>query len=149
MEKFIGVKMVEAAPMLSLVPMGEHEKGSDGYRVRYSNNYESWCPKDVFEGNNLKIRGVNNTIHESDVLDMVAHTEANTLDSGFNETKTTIVIVTLRNGFTLTETSSCVDPKNYDEEVGKQICLRKIHDKIWFLLGFLLQSGVDGFNKIK
>jgi hypothetical protein len=54
----------------------------------------------------------------------------------------TYVTVRMKNGFTLRESTTCVDPANYDEEVGKQICLEKIEDKIWFLLGYALQDKI-------
>lgn len=63
--------------------------------------------------------------------------------------KTTIVHATLINGFKLTEASSCVDPTNYSVEIGTEICLDKIKDSIWNLLGFLLQSAYNGFNKLE
>ena len=28
--------------------------------------------------------------------------------------------------------------------IGTKICMEKIKDKVWFLLGFLLQTGVNG-----
>ncbi len=52
----------------------------------------------------------------------------------------TYVTVRMKNGFTLRESTTCVDPANYDEEIGKQICLEKIEDKVWFLLGYALQE---------
>lgn len=57
-------------------------------------------------------------------------------------TKTTLVQAFLKNGFVLTESSTCVDEKNYNEQIGKDICMQKIKDKIWELLGFLLQTAV-------
>lgn len=54
----------------------------------------------------------------------------------------TYVTVRMKNGFTLRESTTCVDPSNYDEEIGKQICLEKIEDRIWFLLGYALQDKV-------
>ena len=54
----------------------------------------------------------------------------------------TYVTVRMNNGFTLRESTTCVDPKNYDEEFGKKICLEKIEDKVWFLLGYQLQQKV-------
>ena len=54
----------------------------------------------------------------------------------------TYVTVRMKNGFTLRESTTCVDPANYDEEIGKQICLEKIEDKVWFLLGYALQDKV-------
>jgi hypothetical protein len=52
----------------------------------------------------------------------------------------TYVTVRMKNGFTLRESTTCVDPANYDEEIGKEICLKKIEDKVWFLLGYALQE---------
>ena len=60
--------------------------------------------------------------------------------------KTTIVHATLINGYKLVESSSCVDPANYSREIGVEICLNKIKDQLWQLLGFLLQTAV-GLNK--
>ena len=54
----------------------------------------------------------------------------------------TYVTVRMKNGFTLRESNTCIDPNNYDEEKGKQICLEKIKDKIRFLLGYVLQDKV-------
>ena len=52
----------------------------------------------------------------------------------------TYVTVRMENGFTLRESTTCLDPANYNEEYGKKICLEKIEDKIWFLLGYALQE---------
>ena len=52
----------------------------------------------------------------------------------------TYVTVQMLNGFTIRESTTCVDPENYSEEIGKEICLKKIEDKIWFLLGYSLQE---------
>lgn len=56
--------------------------------------------------------------------------------------KCTIVICKLPNGFILTESSACVDPVNYDEEMGEQICKERIENKLWELEGYLLQTDV-------
>ena len=56
----------------------------------------------------------------------------------------TIVSVRLSNGWTITETSACVDPDEYDHELGKQICLRKVKDKVWMLLGWSLNCKHNG-----
>lgn len=52
----------------------------------------------------------------------------------------TFVEVRMLNGFTVRETTTCVDPVNYNEEIGKEICLKRIEDKIWMLLGYQLQE---------
>ena len=75
------------------------------------------------------------------VDDFIASTETITM----GET-TTVVRCVLRNGFDIVESSSCVDPKNYDEKIGKDICMGSIKNKIWELLGFLLQQAWQGIN---
>ena len=55
---------------------------------------------------------------------------------------TTYVTVRMKNGFTLRESTTCVDPANYNEEIGKKICLKRIEEKIWNLLGYVLQENL-------
>ncbi|MDU2660038.1 MAG: Gp49 family protein, partial [Clostridioides difficile] len=47
-------------------------------------------------------------------------------------------------GFEIVESTGCVDKANYSEDIGAEICLNKIKDKIWYLLGFLLQTAFEG-----
>jgi len=63
--------------------------------------------------------------------------------------KTTIVHATLVNGYKITEASSCVDPSNYSKEIGTEICLEKIVNQVWGLLGFLLQTAFNGAKQKK
>ena len=56
--------------------------------------------------------------------------------------KCTIVSCKLPNGFVIVESSACVSPENYDEELGVDICLDKIADKIWELEGYKLQDAI-------
>lgn len=56
----------------------------------------------------------------------------------------TIVSVKLKNGWTITETSACVDPANYDHELGKSICMEKIEDQVWKMLGWTLNDEIHG-----
>lgn len=59
------------------------------------------------------------------------------------------VTLQMKNGFTLVETSTCVDPNMYDEKIGKEICLKKLEDKVWFLLGYLLHEKNSGKDSLK
>ena len=146
MESFIGVKLVKAESAGAPRIMGKYEKGDPGYTVEYESGYTSWCPREVFEKANLPIQGTANKIHPGDVMAMIRHCGVSSLGGEDGAAKVTVVVCTLINGFTLTESSSCVDPANYDEQVGFETCMKKIEDKIWFLLGFLLQSAVYGFD---
>lgn len=51
----------------------------------------------------------------------------------------TYVSVCMKNGFTVRESYTCVDPANYDESTGARICLKKIEDEIYMLLAYELQ----------
>lgn len=52
----------------------------------------------------------------------------------------TIVAVKMQNGFTIVDSTTCVSPANYNEEIGKTICLEHIEDQVWKLLGYALQD---------
>lgn len=54
--------------------------------------------------------------------------------------KTTVGVFTLRNGFEIVTSSSCVDPANYDVKIGMNLCKKKAIEKVWELEGYLLQQ---------
>ena len=135
MQYFIGVKLVEAELKSKLID----GVSVPGYKVVYPDGYESWSPKDVFEKAYLELAGNGNTISQEMVQEFVANTQVRTFGN-----KTTCVQVILKNGFVITESSSCVDPANYSEAMGSKICIAKINEKIWELLGFLLQTAIGG-----
>lgn len=56
--------------------------------------------------------------------------------------KVTIVSARLPNGFVITVDSACVDPENYDEKIGLELCISKVTDKIWELEGYRLQCEI-------
>ena len=69
MQKYIGVKLVEAEPCewgtwMTMKnnepsrPCGRFSDDEQGYIVVYPNGYESWCPKDAFEEANRPIDGM-------------------------------------------------------------------------------------------
>ena len=154
MKTYIGTKIIEAAPAIrmggtvydanELIPRSM-ELVEEGYRVRYPDGYESFSPKDVFERFyleltvNPELRTKKPSISQKMVDDFIVAKEVSTLGD-----KVTVVRATLRNGFELVESSACVSHENYDEKLGAEICMEKIKDKVWFLLGFLLQTGVNG-----
>ncbi len=154
MDQYIGTKIIEAAPAVRKggkvydltwpIPRSM-EPEEPGYRVRYQDGYESWSPKDVFERAylplhvNPDLKTDRPSVSQKMVDEFITKTEVTTMGE-----KTTVVRAVLRNGFEIVESSSCVSPENYDEELGAEICLEKIRDKVWFLLGFLLQTAVYG-----
>lgn len=59
--------------------------------------------------------------------------------------KATRVTCKLPNGWVICEMSGAVSKANYDEEIGKEICMEKIESEIWKLEGYRLQSNL--YNK--
>lgn len=53
--------------------------------------------------------------------------------------KCTVMAVQLESGFTIVVHSACVDPKNFDEQIGLDICKEKVMNKLWELEGYKLQ----------
>ena len=80
-----------------------------------------------------------NTVTDEMIDKIVEETEFKTIQI---YGKTTIVSAKLPNGFVITESSSCVDPVNYDEKLGEDICKNRIIDKIWELEGYKLQDKI-------
>ena len=58
----------------------------------------------------------------------------------FAGTTLTVCVLTLRNGFTVTGESACVDPANFDAEKGRNYAREQAFGKIWMLEGYLLQE---------
>lgn len=159
MKTYIGTKIIQAEPAYRVSNDHAHHiivtdpadayanypDVEEGYRVRYQDGYESWSPKEVFEKAylpltvNPKLKTEAPSISQQMVDDFIAETWTTTMGD-----KTTVVRAMLRNGFEIVESSACVSAENYDENIGREICLRKIKDKVWFLLGFLLQTAVHG-----
>ena len=153
MDKYIGVKLVEAEPMTKR-DFYEKVKGVDfdednqhGYKVVYPDGYVSWSPKNAFEKAYMQIipnprLKTDVSISQQMVDDFIKEVHTSTIGE-----KTTLVRCVLVNGFEIVEASACVDPDNYSEKIGGEVCLDKIKDKIWGFLGFLLQTGVGGVRK--
>lgn len=162
MNQYIGTKLIEAEPAFR-VSNGSAQKVittdaadaysnysdvEEGYRVRYQDGYESWSPKDVFEKAylplvvNPDLRTSYPSISQEMVDDFILETEVITMGD-----KTTVVRAILRNGFEIVESSACVSAENYDEEMGASICMEHIKNKVWMLLGFLLQTAVHGIRE--
>lgn len=156
MKQYIGTKLIEAEKAYRVdgktvvlpdngVPCGS--KIERGYKVHYADGYESFSPQGVFESAYLplEVNGILKTKAPSISVEMVErfidHHETVTMGG-----KTTVVRAVLKNGFTIVESSSCVSAENYDEKLGEEICMERIRNKVWELLGFLLQTAVGGVS---
>lgn len=53
---------------------------------------------------------------------------------------TTICSLTLENGFSVRGESACVDSRNFNMEIGRQLAYRDAFNKLWALEGYLLSE---------
>lgn len=74
------------------------------------------------------------TVTEADVMAMIESEEIMKIGA-----KTTCCVLTLQNGFEVVGTSACVDPANYNEEIGATYARKRAMDKVWELEGYRLQ----------
>ena len=134
MKKYIGCKLLKAEPMTRgayneyrgwTIPEDEDPE-DPGYFVRYPEGYVSWSPKHIFEQAYMEVNDNKDlpsgiSIGQKMVDEFVAYTETITMGD-----RTTVVRCVLRNGFEIVESSACVDPRNYSEELGQKICMEKM-----------------------
>lgn len=131
-QNYVGIKLIQASPA--------DKDGQPGYNVIYPDGYASWSPKEAFEIAYLPIV-VPNSLTQRDIDSLTAHGQAQQVDP-----KTTLLKIELKTGFVLYETSACVDPANYFDALGAEYAMKKINDKIWFAMGFILQWAKYGLK---
>ena len=78
-----------------------------------------------------------NTITRTDIDTLLANSE---IDVCTKFEKVTVVTVKLPNGFVLVEASGAVDKANYNEAIGRAVCLDRIAQKLWSFEGYNLST---------
>lgn len=79
-----------------------------------------------------------NSVTAHQVATILAKSEFEVFHAVFG--KQCIVVAKLPNGFTVLGESACVDPENYDEQIGFDLAMERIKSKVWELEGYKLQS---------
>lgn len=77
-----------------------------------------------------------NKVEEQDIIDQIAKVEYHILPG----TTTTIAVITLKNEWASTGISACVDPANFNKEVGEEWAYKDAFKKLWPLFGFMLRQ---------
>lgn len=85
-----------------------------------------------------------NTVTEKRIKELLSQSEVK-IKTEYD--KITIVSVKLPNGFVLTESSGAVDPANYNERIGTEICMQRIESKLWELEGYVLATNLASMGK--
>lgn len=80
---------------------------------------------------------MSNTVTKEQIDNILAQSEIK-IETVYD--KVTVVNCKLPNGFVITEASGAVDPANYDEKIGAEICMERITNKLWELEGYALSK---------
>lgn len=154
MKYYMGVHLVQAKPMT----LGEwlidksyedymgRSSETIGYIVERPNTYPLWISKEEFESIYLPLTRPD-SIMEPDLESFVGSmSETFSVDQPDN--KTTMVRMETRTGYVDYATSSCVDPANYNQDIGINNCLGELKNKLWPMLGFVLQWAKYGLKPV-
>lgn len=146
---YIGINQVDAGPMtlgvyrrreLQALREGENPD-DDGYLVTYPGGHVSWSPAEVFEASYFPM-AAHDRVSQEDVDAFVRYVSTTTINQ-----KTACSVAQLVTGYEIVETSSCVDPANYDVALGEKYATEKIKSQVWELLGFVLQWARGGIKR--
>lgn len=58
----------------------------------------------------------------------------------FPDTCLTVCCLTLKNGYTVSGTSACASPENFNQQIGQDIAYANARQEIWALEGYLLKQ---------
>jgi len=67
----------------------------------------------------------------------------------FPGTEVTVCCLVLQNDYTVTGTSACASPENFDEELGRKIARDKAEQEIWQLEAYLLKERMSEKEKVE
>lgn len=150
MSKFVGVKMIEAVPMTAGeakakgYKISNHALDVKGYEVTYPDGYKSWSPARVFDAFYFRLENPDgDKLTKDDIKRFIVKEEA--IKVG---TKTTNLCLTLANQFEVHGQASCINADNYNVELGKEFARPEAEDKVWELLGFVVQWARCGVRLI-
>lgn len=124
----------------------EYEIVDTSARMKFNGTWYhciTYRPKEVADAAYFPLNPANDgtKILKEDVEKFITNVEVMTVGE-----KTTVVNAHTLTGFDVVKHSSCVDPKNYSEELGKQYAMEEVTNTIWGHLGFVLQWAKDGLK---
>ena len=150
--KGIVIVMVELTPMNSITAeklgyktnnTADNINAISGYEVTYPDGCKSWLPKYVADAAYFMLDDKEgNKITDKDLDNFIVKGTSIRLGE-----KTAVVLDTTITGFDTIGTSACVDPNNYNQEIGDSIAREEIRNKMWGHLGFILQWAKYGINR--
>lgn len=79
-----------------------------------------------------------NRLTQTDIMNLIVKEQCHV----FEGSTLTVCCLTLKNGFTVTGESACVDPANYNQELGESIAKKNAIEKIWLVAGYALKEAI-------
>ena len=86
-----------------------------------------------------------NTVTQEQIENIIAQSEMEVFHRVHE--KQCLVVAKLPNGFTIVGESACVDAKNYDENIGYDLAVKHIKNRLWQLEGYALQNKLYAASK--
>ena len=130
---YIACMIVEAAPSIN--------NEIDGYSVKYTDGSTNWMSKEFFEHTFYLMGDTCTSVTDEMVDNFVSAVNSDKINS-----KTVLVTAHMITGFLEHKVASCVDPNNFNLEVGQEVVMKKIKDKLWEFLSFVIQWGLFGIK---
>lgn len=96
-------------------------------------------------GSSKENKMIGNKMENSDLESRIKSCTFTILPSG----KTTVCELTLQNGFSVVGTSSCLDVKNFDKELGEKCALKDAKRKAFDLVAYEMQTEISNKDKTK
>lgn len=139
-EKFVLMSYGDANGKHSIVYVDEewkekHRPIVGGYYVQYADGYESYSPKEAFEGGYTIAEDLPERITLLDI-------EALVVDEFYDHPTSTLTrcVLILNNGYTVTGESACANPSIFDAKKGQKYAKDDALEKVWPLEGYLLKQ---------
>lgn len=86
----------------------------------------------------VEVMDTSTSVTEEEISEILSNSKFKAFHRIFG--KQCIVVAQLPNSFTLVGESACVDPNNYDEDIGFNLAIKDIENQLWVLEGYLLQD---------
>lgn len=84
----------------------------------------------MLNSNTVTQEQIDQLLDEADIEEHIFHNKVLVADYSFPS----------RGGFTITGRAACVDPANFDLEIGRKVARADVAKQLWQLEGYLLQQ---------
>lgn len=118
---------------------GNHKCTKGDYIIKGVKNEFYPCKPDIFK---VTYEKVDSKYNKEDLIEQYSHIYGKVKSIFFSKVgeKTLVCLIKLENGFEVVGTSACVNPEDFDLEIGEYYSLKNALDKVEELEGYLMQE---------